>query len=185
MKTNMMKSLKPLAGMAVLIALAACQPGGKSESTAKAPEAGPSAALTAVFTKEKPAGAIAVADAVATAKPGAEIVVHGKLLGAEHIFVKNRAAFMIGDPAVLSSCDTKPGDNCPTPWDACCDSHEAKRAGTATVQVVDATGAVLRENVSGVGGLKELADVVIAGTVAPASGNGVLIINAKAIHTGK
>ena len=182
---SLIKSLRPLLSIAIVVSLSSCQPGEKSASTAKSPQGEPSAPLLAVFTQEKPAAAITVAEAVATAKPDTELVVHAKLLGAENIFVNNRSAFMIGDPKLLTSCDNKPGDNCATPWDACCDSSEIKRLATATVQVVDAKGAVLRENIRDVAGLKELSEVVVAGKVAPSSGNGVLIINAKAIYVGK
>ena len=51
----------------------------------------------------------------------------------------------------------------------------------ATVQVVDEKGSVLRVGLKGLGGLTELSTVIVKGTVAPASGNGVLIVNASGI----
>lgn len=51
----------------------------------------------------------------------------------------------------------------------------------ATIQVVDASGSVLRGHLKGIGGLKELSNVVVTGRVAPVSGNNVLVVNATGI----
>ena len=76
-----------------------------------------------------------------------------------------------------------PGDNCETPWDACCDSPEDKKRGTATIQILGADGRVLKEPVEGVGGLKNLATLTVTGKVAEGSSAELLIVNAKAIRT--
>jgi hypothetical protein len=86
---------------------------------------------------------------------------------------------------VLTACSDTPGDECETPWDNCCDSPEDKKRGTATIQIVDADGRVLKEPVEGVGGLANLATITVTGTVADGSSADLLIINAKAIRTGK
>ena len=121
----------------------------------------------------------------ATAKPGDEITVNGKIMGNANPFVEGRSIFILGDKEVLTACNEIPGDECDTPWDNCCDSKEDKKRGTATIQVVDAEGRVLKEPVEGIGGLAKLADVTVSGTVAEGSSTNLLIINAQAISTGK
>ncbi|MGA1193186.1 MAG: hypothetical protein ACO3ZG_02260 [Kiritimatiellia bacterium] len=117
------------------------------------------------------------------AKPGEAVILVGKVMGMMEPFVPNRAAFVVGDEEVLVSCDLLGDDgHCPTPWDLCCDDPEAIRAGTATIQVVDETGAVLKREIRGVNGLKELSRMRVQGVVAPQSSDEVLIINAERIE---
>jgi hypothetical protein len=96
-------------------------------------------------------------------------------------FVDGRAAFILGDPDVLTACNEVPGDECETPWDVCCESPEDKKRATATIQIVGADGRVLKEPLEGVGGLKNLAKVTVSGKVAEGSSADLLIINATAI----
>lgn len=103
-------------------------------------------------------------------------------MGSKSPFVDGRAAFIIGDDATLTSCDERPGETCATPWDNCCDPPQLLRAGTATVQVVDESGRVIRHGLRTVGGLKELSRLRVAGVVAPRSTEDVFIINATAIQ---
>ena len=77
-------------------------------------------------------------------KSGDEVTVSGKILGARSVFVDGRASFIIGNPDVLISCDLKPGDNCPIPWDVCCDGKETIASNTVSIQVVDDSGKVLK-----------------------------------------
>ncbi len=116
------------------------------------------------------------------AKPGEAVILVGKVMGMMEPFVPNRAAFVLGDEEVLVSCDLLPDDHCSTPWDLCCDNPDAIRAGTATIQVVDESGAVLKQEIRGVNGLKELSRMRVQGVVAPQSSDEVLIINAERIE---
>ena len=103
-------------------------------------------------------------------------------MGTETPFVDNRALFVVGDEGTLTSCDLRTGDQCRTPWDVCCEPADAIRAGTATIQIVDADGNVLKQSIRGVGGLKELSRVRVEGVVAPQSTEDALIINATGIQ---
>jgi hypothetical protein len=166
-----------------LLALVSC--GEKKPSAASSPDAAAAAAdpaLAAVFTATAPAGPRAIHEARAAAKPGDEIVLSGRVMGADNPFVAGRAAFVLGDPALLTTCNERPGDECPSPWDTCCDTPEAKRDGTATIQVLGADGRVAKGTLEGVCGLAKLARVVVAGKVAPGSGAESLVVNATAIH---
>ncbi|MEY4570420.1 MAG: hypothetical protein RLZZ398_1859 [Verrucomicrobiota bacterium] len=120
-----------------------------------------------------------------SAKAGDEITLSGRIMGNANPFVEGRAAFILGDPEILTACNDTPGDKCETPWDACCDSPEDKKRGIATIQIVDPEGRVLKESVEGVGGLEKLATVTVTGKVAEGSSADRLIVNARAIHSGK
>ena len=167
--------------------LASCK---KEEVSTTAPAAAPSAtspssALSKVLNASPTGEAKSIHLIRATAKPGDEITVSGKIMGNAEPFVEGRSAFILGDPEVLTPCNANPADKCSTPWDNCCDSKEDKKRGIASIQVMDADGRVLKESVEGVGGLAKLADVTVSGTVAQGSSADVLIINALAIRTGK
>lgn len=141
----------------------------------------PSPALAAVLAAS-PAGEPASIVAVrTTARPGDVITVSGLIMGAVKPFVDGRAAFILGDPEVLTPCNAVPGDECETPWDVCCESPEDKKRATATIQIVDADGRVLKEPVEGVGGLQNLAKITVTGKVADGSSADLLIVKASAI----
>ncbi len=163
--------------------LASCD---KKETSVTAPTASaPSDALSTVLAAAPTGEAKPIHLIRATAKPGDQITVSGKIMGNEKPFVDGRSAFILGDPEVLTACNEDPADKCITPWDACCDSPEDKKRGIATIQIVDADGRVLKESVEGVGGLANLAAVTVTGKVAEGSSADLLIINAQAIRSGK
>ena len=171
----------------LLIATAALLASCKEKPTqaAATPARETSAALSAVLAAP-PAGEPQSIHLIrSSAKPGDEITLSGRIMGNANPFVEGRAAFILGDPEVLTACSDTPGDNCETPWDACCDSPEDKKRGTATIQIVDAGGRVLKEPVEGVGGLEKLATVTVTGKVAEGSSADLLIVNARAIRSGK
>ncbi len=113
---------------------------------------------------------------------GEPVTINGRVMGRLHPFVDGRAAFVIGDPELLTPCNEKPDDNCPTPWDVCCDTAEAKREGTATIQIIGDDGRVLPASLHGVNGLVELSTVTITGHVAESSDGDTFIVNASSIH---
>jgi hypothetical protein len=166
--------------LAAACLLASCQ----EKSTSAAPKASPdpSAELSKVLATAPAGEAKAIHVARTTAKPGDEVTLSGRIMGSKKPFVEGRAAFIVGDPEVLTPCNEMPGDNCETPWDACCDSAEEKKTGIATIQITGTDGKVLAEGVEGVGGLKNLATVVVSGKVAPGSSADALIVNATALQ---
>ena len=117
-------------------------------------------------------------------KPGDEVLLTGLIMGVKLPFVDERAAFVLGDEATLTPCDLVHGDSCSTPWDVCCDPAPARMNGTATIQILDAEGKLVRTGLKGLNGLKELSRITVAGTVAPNSSPTAFIVNAKAIHIG-
>ncbi len=166
----------------LLIAAFAAISCDKKELAVNADPGMPADAFDSFFTDQPIADAKAIHVARTSAKPGEEIVIHGLIMGREKVFVDGRASFLLGDRDKLTPCNTIPGDKCETPWDACCDSKEAKLEGIASIQITDAEGRVLSGGLKGVKGLKELSDVTVSGTVDQSSTAENLVVNAKVIH---
>lgn len=165
--------------MPVILLLSACG------QEAPAPEV--SEIPSELFTLFQPIDASAVLSPIPELRmnvsPGDEVVFMAKVMGSETPFVEGRALMVVGDEGTITSCDLMAeDDHCKTPWDACCDTRTAVLAGTATIQVLDAEGKVLRHGFRGVEGLKELSRVRVRGIVAPMSNEKALIVNATAIE---
>lgn len=82
---------------------------------------------------------------------------------------------------ITTTSSDNSGDACATPWDNCCDSPEAIKQGTATIQVINEKGKVLKEGIENVNGLQKLSYVTVSGIVAPGSSAELLLLNADAI----
>lgn len=128
----------------------------------------------------RPEGAISVAQARQSARPGQTIVVAGQIGAAMEPFSQNYATLVLGDESILY-CDEMEDDHCPTPWDACCEDPDKVKSSRASVQLV-LDGMPLPGTLKGLGGLSELDHIVVAGTVAPSSTPENLIINASGIY---
>lgn len=151
-------------------------------ATTGAPAAAPSADVTAILAAAPAGEAKAIHDIRTTAKAGDEITLSGRIMGNSTPFVEGRAAFILGDPELLTPCNEIPGDSCETPWDNCCDTKEDKKAGIATIQITGPDGRVLKDGLEGVGGLVKLATVTVTGKVAEGSSAESLVVNATAIR---
>ena len=66
----------------------------------------------------------------------------GSLEAEKNRFTKNSAVFILGDHS-LETCDEIPGDNCPTPWDVCCEDRKKVAESTMSVRLLDANGSLL------------------------------------------
>ncbi|HMP75499.1 MAG TPA: hypothetical protein PKE12_04290 [Kiritimatiellia bacterium] len=179
----MKKHIMLAAGLAGLLSVAVgCGRSGAPESPTAVVAELP-AALAAVFRAVPAPESITPIPALRTAvRPGDAVVIEAKVMGTETPFVDGRALVVVGDEGTLESCDLRPGDSCETPWDVCCEDPATIRAGTATIQIVDSDGRVLKAGLRGVNGLTELSRVRVAGTVAPESTGDALIVNAEAIE---
>lgn len=168
--------------LALLLGLSACEKQPTASATDSTPAAAADVSLDAWFTTTAPAAPETIHKLRETAKPGDEIVLSGLVMGREQPFVDGRAAFVLGDPEILTPCNRMPDDECTTPWDACCDSKEDKLQGTATIQLVDENDRVLKTSIKGSHGLTELSLVTLTGVVAKSSTPEALIINATKLH---
>ena len=137
--------------------------------------------LESIIVKSEPAGAKSITEVRTAIEVGKQVTLAGKVMGRKDPFIDGRALLMLGDPAKITSCDLMPGDSCVTPWDVCCDDNDVIKASTATIQVVDADGKLIKQGLKGVNGIKELSQLVITGTIAEGSNADNLLINATAI----
>jgi hypothetical protein len=130
-------------------------------------------------TGTAPADAKWVEEARASAKKGESIVLRGYIGGSVTPFIDDRAIVTLMGNG-LRSCADMGEDHCKTPWDYCCETAQDIAAHSATIQVVDPTGQILRAGLKR-GGVKELAEVIVVGTVAAADKK-VFLINATALY---
>jgi hypothetical protein len=140
---------------------------------------------SSLLTKDAPNGAVSVAKAREKAKPGETIVIRGKIGGRAVALSPKMAIAVLADEKAITPCNAIPGDACATPWDYCCETGEKLKGSVATIQVKDDKGKIVRAPLRGLGDLKELSTLVVAGTVDAASDKDVLIINATAIHVAE
>lgn len=149
-------------------------------------EKAPPTIPASLFTTERPKDAKNVKDIKASAQKGEvrkgdTVTLSGRIAGRKEPFVKGRAMFIVADLR-LPACNEKPDDACATPWDLCCETPESLKANTATIQFVGADGKVLKVAAEGSNGLKNLAKLVIVGTVADVTKEGAMVISATKVH---
>lgn len=140
---------------------------------------------TGFFVEKPPENAKDVSEArraggEGTLKAGDEVVLRGRVGGSKEPFVAGRAVFTLMGRG-LKACNENPDDKCSKPWDYCCETKEDILANSVTVQVVDAKGQILRTDMKGRRGMKELSELVVVGKIASADGKAV-VINATAVH---
>ena len=159
---------------------------GKKDNN-NAPEANSDASslLDSYYTNEAPDEARQISEVFKDPSPGREVVVAGEVMGRLKPFVDDYAMVLLGDPTKVTPCNRRPGDDCPTPWDNCCDDPAVLKTSIATVQIVDEAGKVLKTSLKGYQGLKELSYVTVKGTIAEGSNPQNLVINAKSFHIAK
>ena len=114
-------------------------------------------------------------------KAGDTIAVVGKIAGAMHPFTEGFATAVVSDIA-LETCELIPGDNCETPWDACCVDKDIIKASRLTIQVVGEDSRPIAQSLKGVNGLTELDPIVVSGTVAEGSTAENLIVNVSSLY---
>jgi len=108
----------------------------------------------------EPDGAQNVIAARESAQDDEDIVILGRI-GGEQPWVQGRAAFTIVDPS-LKACSDIPGDNCPIPWDYCCETEKLPTS-SALITVVDNNGKVVKADTRALLEVKELSTVVVKG----------------------
>lgn len=178
-----LKNILTIGLLAGSFALVSCSE-KPAETTSQSVEAEANS-LESVILTEAPADAVHVAELRKQAKVGDKVSFQAKVIGSATVMVDGRAIMIVGDPQVLTSCDLHPGDACTTPWDVCCDDFDDVKSSIVTVQVVDADGRPLKQGLRGVGGIKELSELVISGEVAEGSGADNMIVNATGIFVKK
>lgn len=111
---------------------------------------------------EEPAGAKSVMELRKDAKDGDIVVIVGRIGGDKNPWIEGKAGFWIVD-ASFKPCSEREGDDCPTPWDYCCESSQDLAKGTATIKFVDEQGKTINKDARELFNLKELITVVVKG----------------------
>ncbi len=174
----MKTSILSVATLALLAVTFGCE---RRVDSVAPPAASPVAALPAdMFLSAPPAGARDVGALKEDTTASGDVVVHGRIGGRRDPFVRGTAVFLLTDMS-LPTCDMGPGDQCPTPWDYCCEPKDKLAAHTCTVQIVGADGQALPIDVQGQHGLDPKADIYVKGKIAE-RGEGVLVIDAVQIY---
>jgi|TARA_B100000809_G_C15014966_1_gene486332 hypothetical protein len=92
---------------------------------------------------------------------GDNVVIVGRIGGSHNPWIEGRAAFSIVDGS-LKACSDIEGDNCPTPWDYCCEISKLPTA-TALVKIVDERGDLVKTDARELLQIKELSTVIVQG----------------------
>jgi len=128
------------------------------------------------FLSEAPANVISLSKARSSAKAGEDVVFTGYIGGREQPFTEGRAMFVMADSVEAPQCT----DSCPVPHDACCTPGDVIAANSATVQVVDEEGKMMKLDLDGMNNLKAGGEVTIVGKVREAN-EGVFIVDANGV----
>lgn len=132
---------------------------------------------TGFFAEKEPDNAKDVSEVrkAGTLKVGDEVVLRGRIGGSKEPFVAGRAVFTLVGRGI-KACNENPDDKCSVPWDYCCETRADILAHSVTVQVVDTKERILRTDMKGRHGLKELSEVVVVGNVASTDGNSLVLV---------
>lgn len=146
--------------MTTILMVGCGQPAAKP-TTAATTSSAPKIDGTKFVLAEEPADAKTVLEVREAAKDGDDVVIVGRIGGDREPWVTDRASFLIVDPTLVP-CNERKGDNCPTPWDYCCDSDVLARS-KATIKFVDDSGKTLANDARQLLNVKELQTVVVKG----------------------
>ena len=133
--------------------------GGASSEPAPAASSAPESST--YLLGAEPAEAKDVIAARTDTKNDEAVVVVGRIGGDMKPWIEGRAAFSIVDRSLVP-CNEREGDDCPTPWDYCCDTDKFPEA-KALVKVVDEAGKLVGTDARELLGVKELQTVVVKG----------------------
>ena len=171
-RPSTMSPLAMVLGAALLAAAPACAPEDSAPASASTP-----AVFDALFTADAPDDARSVLALRTDAKDGDQVTVIGRLSD----FVPGLASFRLVDQTFVP-CNERPGDNCPTPWDYCCEDVTELSRGTVNVEVHEGAS-IVRSSLEGVHGLDHLVTVTVTGTLRVDSAENLQLV-ADSMHVG-
>jgi hypothetical protein len=174
--------MKTLYQTIILLAAVALLPACKEKATESSETTGTASSLETYYVNEVPGSAKQISEVFADPTPGKEVVLSGEVMGRMHPFVEGRGMVMLGDPTKITPCNRIPGDECPTPWDNCCDDPEVLKKSIVSIQFLDEAGKVIRTGLRGYKGIKELSFLTVKGTIADGSNAENLLVTAQAFH---
>ena len=158
-------------GRSALLALALLVAACGSESTEQ-----DEVAISDSYWSSAPLGeAMTVKALRGSAEAGKSVVVKGRVKD----FVDGRSVFTLIDES-LTPCNEREDDNCPEPWDYCCDEPDEVAASCVTIEVRE-DGRPLKEGLKGFHDLDHLQHLTVEGKVEILSGDNV-VIEVKKMH---
>ena len=138
--------------------------------------------LPADFISQESLGeAISVLEARERNEADQLLVIQGFIGGLVEPFTQSRALFVLGDES-LKTCDKTPGDNCPTPWDACCEDRKKLVDGSITVRLLDDQGQILQGTLKNVMGIEAGKTIKVECIVDSQSMPNSMVVNAKRLE---
>ena len=167
--------LVALLGLAII---GGCQKAGNSGSGESS--SGGGSESSQYLLADEPVGARGVLEVKGDVKDGDVVLVVGRVGGRVDPFVKGRASFTIVDPS-LKSCSDRPGDNCETPWDYCCEHPNDLARATLFVKFTDEEGKAVERDARELLGIKPSQTVVVRGK-AKRDADGNLTVLASALY---
>lgn len=134
----------------------------------------------AIDTDKPTTQTLGVVEAKKKVETGQRVVVEGRVKD----FMTGNAGFTMADKGMKSCKDN--GEDCPTPWDFCCETKEVISQNSATVILVAKAGdkMPIKEELKGVEGIDHLTPVAVEG-VAQKDKAGNLVVFAEKIHIVK
>ncbi len=109
----------------------------------------------------EPAAAQSILQVREESKQGDEVVLVGRIGGDVNPWVEGRAAFSLVDLSA-KACSDIAGDNCPTPWDYCCETDKLVK-GKTLIKLVGDDGKPVATDARELLGVKELDTLVVQG----------------------
>jgi hypothetical protein len=138
--------------------------------------------LPADFISQESLGeAISVLEARKRNDVGQLLVIQGFIGGMVEPFTQSRALFVLGDESI-KTCDKIPGDQCPTPWDACCEDRKKLIDGSITVRLLDDHGQILPGTLKNVMGIEAGKIIKLECIVDSKSIPHSMVVNAKRLE---
>ena len=154
LKTNRFQSVLGLA----IVMLVGCgqAPAPSATVSTVASKAGAQYLLAA-----EPQAAKSILQVREESKQGDEVVLVGRIGGDVNPWVEGRAVFSLVDLSARA-CSDIPGDNCPTPWDYCCETDKLVK-GKTLIKLVGDDGKPVATDARELLGVKELDTLVVQG----------------------
>lgn len=175
----MKTSILSVATLALLAVTFGCE---RRVDSVAPPAASPVAALPAdMFLSAPPAGARDVGALKEDTTASGDVVVHGRIGGRRDPFVRGTAVFLLTDMS-LPTCDMGPGDQCPTPWDYCCEPADRIAAHSLTVQIIGPDGQTLKSGLRENSELTPLSELIMKARVARNDGDKSFVVTCTGLY---
>ena len=153
LKTNGFRSV---VGLAIMTWVGCGQAPAPSTATPVASKAG-----SRYLLATEPAAARSLLQVREESKQGDDVVLVGRIGGDVNPWVEGRAAFSLVDLSA-KACSDIAGDNCPTPWDYCCETDKLVK-GKTLIKLVGDDGKPVATDARELLGVKELDTLVVQG----------------------